>query len=268
MANKKKGYDLNAADRRRNLLIQVGLTAVVILFAVGLLLLILKPWEPKPTKPSVTGPPAGTVMPITVAVPDKLAKDAAGKPKVVLSMSEDFLCPACGAFERNFGPTVQQLIDSGSVQADYFMVALNGLDVAQRQYYSSRAGSAAYCVADFDTSPTKDAFRRFHATLYANQPDEVSGPFPTDDDLVERAREAGVEGANVSDCIRGGKYLDMVRGMPKAVGLSHTPTIKINNQEVDMSTVHSPQDLINKVNEASAAAPASPAPAPAPAPAP
>ena len=59
MANKKKGYDLNAADRRRNLLIQVGLTAVVILFAVGLLLLILKPWEPKATKPSVTvRPPA------------------------------------------------------------------------------------------------------------------------------------------------------------------------------------------------------------------
>lgn len=266
MANKKKGYDLNAADRRRNLLIQVGLTAVVILFAVGLLLLILKPWEPKPTKPSVTGPPAGTVMPITVAVPDKLAKDAAGKPKVVLSISEDFLCPACGAFERNFGLTVKQLIDTGAVQADYYMVAL--LDSPQRQFYSSRAGSAAYCVAEFDTSPTKESFQKFHSALYANQPDEVTGPFPTDDDLVQRARDAGAAGTNVSDCILGDKYLDMVRGLVRATGLKGTPTIKINNQEVDMSTVHSPQDLINKVNEASAAAPASPAPAPVPAPAP
>jgi hypothetical protein len=102
--------------------------------------------------------------------------------------------------------------------------------------------------------------------LYANQPDEVTGPFPTDDDLVQRARDAGAAGTNVSDCILGGKYLDMVRGLVRATGLKGTPTIKINNQEVDMSTVHSPQDLINKVNEASTAAPASPAPAPAPAP--
>ncbi|HUL98846.1 MAG TPA: thioredoxin domain-containing protein, partial [Mycobacterium sp.] len=160
--------------------------------------------------------------------------------------------------------TVNQLIDSGAVQADYYMVALNRLDVAEAQFYSSRAGSAAYCVADFDTSPTKEAFRRFHSTLYANQPQETDKVFPTDDDLVERAREAGVEGNGVSDCIRGGKYLDMVRGVVQAVGLEHTPTIKINNQELDMSTINSPQDFINKINEAAAA----PAPTPTPAPAP
>jgi len=34
-------YDLNAADRRRNLMIQIGLTAIVVLLGVGLVLYIV-----------------------------------------------------------------------------------------------------------------------------------------------------------------------------------------------------------------------------------
>ena len=44
VANKPKktaSYDLKAADRRRNLLIQIGLTAVVVIFAVALVLTIV-----------------------------------------------------------------------------------------------------------------------------------------------------------------------------------------------------------------------------------
>lgn len=266
MANKKKGYDLNAADRRRNLLIQVGLTAVVILFAVGLVLLILKPWEPKA---GYDGPPAGQVRSISAAVPDKLVKDPAGKPKVVLSMYEDFLCPHCGDFERRLGPTVQQLIDTGAVQADYFMVALSPLDTSQRQYYSSRAGAAAYCVADADTSPAKDAFRRFHTALYAQQPDEVSGPFPTNEQLIETARVAGVQGQALSDCINNGKYKAMVQGLVKATGIQYTPTIRINGEEFAFSETTTPQDLISKVTAITGPVPGlTPAAAPTPAPAP
>ena len=100
MANKKKGYDLNAADRRRNLLIQVGLTAVVILFAVGLLLLILKPWEPKPDEAVRNWPARRHRDAHPVAVPDKLVKDAAGKPKVVLSYTRTSSVRLAAQFER------------------------------------------------------------------------------------------------------------------------------------------------------------------------
>lgn len=270
MANKPKRYDLKAADRRRNFLIQGGLIAVVILFAVGMLALILKPWQPKAGN---DGPPAGEVRSISAAVPDKLVKDPAGKPKVVLSMYEDFLCPHCGEFERRMGPTVQQLIDTGAVQADYYMVALAPLDTKQRQYYSSRAGAAAYCVADADTSPAKDVFRRFHTALYAQQPDEVSGPFPTDAQLIEAARVAGVQSQALSDCINNGKYTAMVQGMVKATGIEYTPTIRVNGDEFAFSETTTPQDLINKVTAitgpvpglaAAAPPPAAPTPASAP----
>ncbi len=103
----------------------------------------------------------------------------------MLSLYEDFLCPACGNFEKQFGPTVSKLIDSGAVAADYYMVAI--LD-RQGDGYSSRASNAAYCVADEST----DAFRRFHAALYAQQPEEGVGPFPDNARLIEVARQAGV----------------------------------------------------------------------------
>ena len=50
--------------------------------------------------------------------------------------------------EQRFGTTVNKLIDTGA---------------------------AAYCVAD----ESIDAFRRFHAALYAQQPEETATVFPT-----------------------------------------------------------------------------------------
>ncbi|MGV0802588.1 hypothetical protein ABQF26_36785, partial [Mycolicibacterium elephantis] len=51
MATKPKKnprYDLKAADRKRNLAIQIGLTAVVVIFAVALVLYIVMSAEDKP----------------------------------------------------------------------------------------------------------------------------------------------------------------------------------------------------------------------------
>jgi len=266
VANKTKRYDLNAADRRRNRLIQVGLTAIVIIFAAALVF-----WIMNHKKPVAAGPAGGENRAISVAVQDKLIKDSAGKPKVVLSMYEDFLCPHCGEFEQKMGPTVQQLIDTGAVQADYYMVALPPLDTPQSQHYSSRAGNAAYCVADADTSPGKDAFRRFHAALYAQQPGETSTSFPTNAQLIETARLAGVANQTLSDCINNGKYTTMVQGLVKATGIEFTPTIRVNGDQFAVSDTTTPQDLINKVTQitgpvpgltGAAPPPASPAAAP------
>jgi protein-disulfide isomerase len=270
VARKTKRYDLNAADRLRNILIRVGLTAIVIIFAVALVF-----WIMNHKKPVASGPPAGQQRAISVAAPGKLIKDSAGKPKVVLSMYEDFLCPHCGNFEQKMGPTVQQLIDTGAVQADYYMVSLPPLDTAQSQHYSSRAGAAAYCVADADTSPGKDAFRRFHAALYAQQPGETSTTFPTNAQLIETARLAGVASQALSDCINTGKYTSMVQGLVQATGIQFTPTIKVNGDQFNFSETTTPQDLINKVTAITGPVPgltgappppAVPSPGPAPTP--
>jgi protein-disulfide isomerase len=157
----------------------------------------------------------------------------------VVSFYEDFLCPACGNFERTFGPTVSKLIDIGAIAADYSMVSI--LDNQKNENYSSRAGAAARCVAD----ESIDAFRRFHTALYSTgiQPDERGKSFPDNAKLIELAREAGVVG-KVPDCINSGKYLSKVTGEAAAAHINSTPTIKINGDEYEPST---PDALVTKI---------------------
>jgi protein-disulfide isomerase len=232
---KTPSYDLKAADRRRNLMIQIGLTAVVVIFAVGLVLYIVMNGSSKPT--------TGESKAIRVESSKVVTKEGSTDPKVVLSVYEDFLCPVCGRFEQTFGPTITQLIDSGAIATDYNMVAI--LDRPANKNYSSRAGAAAYCVADEDKTPDKQAFRRFHAAMYAQQPSETGVVFPTDEQLIETARQAGVAGG-VSDCIKNGRYLDLVDGLAAASNVNATPTVRINGEDYEYSTADA---LVAKVKE-------------------
>jgi protein-disulfide isomerase len=244
-------YDLKAADRKRNVAVQIGLTAIVVIFAVVLVLYIVMSADDKPT--------AGEAKAIRVTSSTLIKKEGTDEPKAVLSLYEDFLCPACGNFEKQFGPTVSKLIDSGAVAADYYMVSI--LD-RQGDGYSTRSANAAYCVADEST----DAFRRFHAALYAQQPPEGVGPFPDNARLTEVARQAGAAGG-VPECISSGRYEEMVKGLAAATGVNSTPTIRINGEDYQPST---PDALIAKIEEIVGNVPAldSGAPAPAAAPAP
>jgi protein-disulfide isomerase len=224
-------YDLNAAGRRRDILVRIGLTAIVMLFAVVLVGYIVISHDKK------TAANAARSVRVTSS---KLVTDN-GKPKAVVTFYEDFLCPACGNFERGFGPTVSKLIDTGAIAADYYMLGL--LSRPQNDDYSSRAGNAAYCVAD----ESVDAFRRFHTALYTKeiQPSETGTTFPDNAKLTELAREAGVVG-KVPDCIKAGKYTSMVDGLATAEGIHATPTVRINGQDYQWST---PDALVAKIKE-------------------
>lgn len=235
MASKPKrpaASGLRAADHKRNLAMQIGLVAIVVLFAVGLIGYIVMSNSDK------KGAGAGEAIRVTSS---KLVKDDNEEPKAVLSFYEDFLCPACGNLERALGPTVSRLIDSGAIAADYHMVAI--LDRAQNDNYSSRAGAAAYCVAD----ESIDAFRRFHTALYTDelQPSEIGTDFPDNKRLIELARQAGAAGS-VPGCINSGKYLKMVSGMAQAAGIHATPTLRINGEDYRPST---PEALVAKIRE-------------------
>ena len=254
---KRASYDLKAADRKRNLAIQIGLTAIVVIFAVALVLYIVMSGDKKPT--------SGEVKSVRVESSDVIKKEGSSDPKVVLSLYEDFLCPHCSQFEQQFGPTVRKLIDTGAIAADYYMVAI--LD-RQGNGYSSRAANAAYCVAD----ENKDAFQRFHDALFKQQPMEGAAVFPDNARLIELARQAGA-GGGVADCINKGRYTEMVEGLAAAAGIQATPTIRINGQDYEATT---PDALVAKVKEIDGnvpgldgpASPEQPAPPQAPAPAP
>jgi protein-disulfide isomerase len=226
-------YDLKSADRKRNLAIQIGLTAAVVVFAVALVLYIVMSSDKKQ---------AGETQAVRVAAANVITKDGSSDPKAVLSLYEDFQCPHCRDFEKALGPTITNLINNGVVAVDYNMVAI--LDSATNQNYSTRAASAAYCVADADTSPDKANFNRFHGALFAQQPPEGS-PAPDNAALIETARQAGV-GGEVAECVTSGKYADMVSGLAAAAKITATPTLRLNGEDI---TVQTPADLIGKVKE-------------------
>jgi protein-disulfide isomerase len=249
VATKPKKYDLKAADRKRNLAVQIGLTAVVVIFLVAVVGFIMMNKVDKPA--------SGEVKSIRVASSNLITKEGSSDPKAVLSLYEDFLCPACGNFEKQFGPTISKLIDSGAIAADYYMVSI--LD-RQGDGYSSRAANAAYCVAD----ESIDAFRRFHAALYAQQPPEGVGPFPDNARLIEVARQAGAAGG-VPECINSERYVEMAKGLAAATNVNSTPTIRINGEDYDPTT---PDALIAKIEEIVGNVPALDAGAPPPAPEP
>ena len=237
MASNKKTsarYDLNAQDRKRDLFIRVGLTALVAIFAVGLVLYIVMGQEQKAA--------AGDTKAVRVSSAALIKKPNTDEPKAVLSIYEDFQCPHCRDFEKAFGPTVSKLIDSGAVAVDYYMVALPGLDKGNRGY-SSRSANAAYCVGDETGDTNKEAFARFHAALFAQQPEEGSGTGPDNAALIETARQAGVTG-NVADCVNRGKYNDMVKGLAAASKITATPTIRLNGEDISPAK---PEELTAKV---------------------
>jgi protein-disulfide isomerase len=229
-SNRPARYDLNAAGRRRDILVRIGLTSIVVLFAVVLVGYIVISHDKKTA--------ASGARAVRVTSSKLVTKDGSHDPKAVVTFYEDFLCPACGNFERTFGPTVSKLIDDG---ADYYMIGL--LSRPQNQDYSSRAGNTAYCVAD----ESIDAFRRFHTALYTKdiQPSETGTSFPDNAKLIELAREAGVVG-KVPECVKAGKYLPMVDGLATSQGIHATPTVRINGQDYQWST---PDAFVAKIKE-------------------
>ncbi|KZS73156.1 hypothetical protein A4G29_21045 [Mycobacterium kansasii] len=231
--NRPPRIDLKSPDGKFGRLMQIGGTALVVLFAVVLVFYIVTSHDKKGG-----GATAGAIR---VTSSKLVTQPGTSNPKAVVSLYEDFLCPACGNFERGFGPTVSRLIDIGAIAADYTMVDI--LSSPRNDNYSARAAAAAYCVAD----ESIDAFRRFHTALFSKdiQPSEVGKTFPDNAKLIELAREAGVVG-KVPDCINSGKYLSKVDGLAAAANIHATPTVKINGTEYEWST---PEALVAKIKE-------------------
>lgn len=179
---------------------------------------------------------------IRLAAPNVATKPGSSEPKATLTVYEDFLCPFCGRFEQVYGPTISKLITDGRVAVDYTMVSILGR--GDLRSYSVRAGAAAYCVADADTA----AFQRFHAALFAHQPDESAETFPSDDELVTQADRAGAPDS-VATCITSGKYRDMVNNAVKSAGINSTPTVLLNGTDIGDAVLQrpDPQALLDQL---------------------
>jgi protein-disulfide isomerase len=162
--------------------------------------------------------PAGaTAAGVTVGDPDAPA---------TIDLYLDFQCPACAQYEAQAGATIDELVASGQAKVVYHPVAyLNRFSSTQ---YSSRSSAAAGCAADAGVLPP------FIQLLYANQPPEGGDGLP-DEQLVALGTQAGA-GAEFATCVQEGRYADWTRSVTDAAsqaGVTATPTVLVNGQEVD-----------------------------------
>ncbi|MFI7124300.1 DsbA family protein [Nonomuraea sp. NPDC050153] len=188
---------------------------------------------------------AGALASVTVQPDGSVVMANQGVTKPVVDIYEDFQCPACKELERVSGQTFKNLAAEGKAKVVYHPITIFSQEPTKSN--SVRAGNAARCVAD------GKQWVAFHDLLYQNQPSETEAGF-TPDQLKSWGKEAGVTAPGFDQCVTSGKNADAQLAYSKKVidaqKINHTPTVKLNGQEIDNPVLFSPQDLREAITKA------------------
>ncbi|MFT4289225.1 DsbA family protein [Nocardioides sp.] len=196
-------------ERRRTVVSVVGVVLVMIaIVAGGALLGKLNHKDPDPSVSS-NGSTTGTVG---------VAIGPADAPHTIV-IYEDFICPFCGELEKASHEKLQELADDGLVRVEYRPFQLLDLD------YSPLALQVFGAVRSLgDDTVTKE----FHDLLYADQPSE-KGPYPSQDDIIATAVQAGADESAVRGALDAGKdWADTATADAAAAGVQSTPTVLLD----------------------------------------
>ena len=154
---------------------------------------------------------------------------------VAITIWIDYLCPVCGEFEAENGELIRTLVESGAATVEYHPIAILTSLSAGTQY-SLRAANAAACVANYNP----DAFFDFNEALFVDQPEEGTEGL-TDDELLQRARDAGATSTSLERCIDDGRFYDWVKAATTRAGNGPLP---VEGTEVE-SVRGTPTVLVN-----------------------
>ncbi|MGF1646822.1 MAG: DsbA family protein [Kineosporiaceae bacterium] len=220
----------NAADKRRQRIITIVTVAVIVALVAAVAIAIVFAAQQRDEQSA--SDPAGLTT-VANADGDEVLGFAVGPEdaEVTLTLFEDYLCPACAAFEQQSGAYIDSLPDDG-VRVVYHPVAF--LDRQSPDRYSTRTAGAMACVADDETDDERPVLREFNALLFAGQPGESTGPTLTDEQLAELAGQAGAS-QDAQQCIVDGSFEGWAQRSTQAAqqaGVSGTPTVWVNGERV------------------------------------
>jgi protein-disulfide isomerase len=142
---------------------------------------------------TVTGPPSGTGV-------------------TNIDLYEDGLCPACQAFEGQFGQQIMKAVDQGKLTVRYhFLNFLNPKSASKD--YSTRASAAFQCVGAVPAAQApKGLFLNFHTTMFSSgtQPAEGGKTDLSNADIAAIAVKSGAPPA-AATCITSGANIDQAK---------------------------------------------------------
>jgi protein-disulfide isomerase len=142
---------------------------------------------------------------------------SAGAP-ILVEIYGDFQCARCGQFQRTVEPQIRKLVEQGKVRLAYFP-ALTAME-------SLASANAAVCAGD------QGAFWPYHDYLFAHQLPENSGA-PTSDQLIQFARQAGINSSGFDACVRDGTYngwVMQISAQGAARGVRIMPAVFVNGR--------------------------------------
>ncbi len=166
---------------------------------------------------------------------DYTTEVATGKPAtnpVKVIAYEDFQCPACLSFEQQSGAFLTDAVAKGDITVEYRPIAFLD-DRSNGNRYSTRAGSAAYCVLAKDGIK---GWKKMHEVLYANQPEENANG-RTDAELIDYAKQAGTTG--IDSCVKSekyGKFMAKATDASRGANVTATPTVMVDGKKIESPT--------------------------------
>ncbi|WP_158892947.1 DsbA family protein [Amycolatopsis anabasis] len=161
--------------------------------------------------------------------------------KLTVDVYADFLCPACGQFEKANSADLERNLNAGTIKVRYHMLPMLN-SASNPPGYSLDSANAALAAAD------GGKFVQFHDSLFGSQPDEGGRGYDKQQ-LIALGRALGL-GDDFAQAVTSGKYDQEVNaGMSAAEQAPHlqatrrdgskgfrgTPTVAVGDQVVDTS---------------------------------
>lgn len=214
---REQAEERRKAAKRKQQLTRAGLVAGVLVLIVGGYFFVS----------NLGGPDKPTTAPAGASGNYGLVVGAADAPKKIV-VYEDFLCPFCGQLEKTVRDQLNAQIEAGDVSVEYRPLGF----LERTSDYSPESANAFAVVLD---AAGTDVAKTFHDLLFDNQPSE-KGPFPSSDDLVDLAVEAGATEADVRPGIEDMAFegwVDAANDAASQEGVNSTPSVFVDGQKID-----------------------------------
>lgn len=157
-------------------------------------------------------------------------------PTVTLYM--DFMCPACGEYERSVDAELSKMYTAGQINLELFPMGF--LDASSTDLYSTRSASAMSYVAQHEPKHLFSAIQAMYEPSF--QPQEAYNYKPVSNQKIAAQLEKGGVSRKVAQASIKGTYTAWIRAMRAYVPLTSRAQHQTGDYKGQMTT---PTVLIN-----------------------
>ena len=171
-----------------------------------------------------------------------------------LELWEDFQCPACKFAEEKSGSTIAKLAKAGKIRVEYRPTIFLDANLVAENTAAGNPDSSLLATMAFGCAVDAGKAEEFHATVFANQPEEGKGY--SEGVLNNFAQDSGISGQKLftfNDCLASKKYNGWVQNSYvkfNAAGVTSTPTGILNGKALDNKVLTDPKALTKAIQDA------------------